>query len=224
MEIKISPSIMVCNIEELKEYLTLFEKVGLDSIHFDVMDGAYVKNIMLGTNIYNDVKRLSKLPIDIHLMVNSPENFIDYFSPKANDRVCFHPETTNQPYKLLQTIGDLGCKAGLVINPGTPLTYLKECINIVDYVMAMTVNPGFAGQELIPDAEIKVKRIKDIIDKSGREIDLFVDGNTTYENSKILKRAGANGFVVGGSSIIRNLDSFESDYQLYVKELYDLKV
>lgn len=222
MKIKISPSIMVCKVEELKDYLTLFEKVDLDSIHFDVMDGSYVNNIMLGTNIYNDVKRLSKLPVDIHLMVNSPENFLDYFSLKKNDRVCFHPETTNQPYKLLQTIGDLGCKAGLVINPGTPLSYLQECINIVDYVMVMTVNPGFAGQELIPDAEGKVKKIKDIIDISSRKIDLFVDGNTTFSNSKILKKAGANGFVVGSSSIIRNIDSFEKDYQLYVKELYEL--
>ena len=222
VEVKISPSIMVCKIEELKEYLLLFEKVGLDSIHFDVMDGSYVKNIMLGTNIYNDVKRISKLPVDIHLMVNNPENFLNYFKPKDNDRICFHPETTNQSYKLLQTIKDLGCKAGLVLNPGTPLSYLEECINIVDYVLVMTVNPGFAGQTLIPDAESKVMRVRNVIDKSCRDIDLFVDGNTTFDNSKLLKKAGANGFVVGGSSIVKNLDTFEKDYKLYTDELQKL--
>lgn len=221
MDIKISPSIMVCKVEELKDYLILFEKVELDSIHFDVMDGSYVKNIMLGTNIYKDVKRLSSLPVDLHLMVNNPENFLDYFNPELDDRVCFHPETTNQPYKLLQTIKSLGCKAGLVINPGTPLTYLQECINIVDYVMVMTVNPGFAGQKLIPDASLKVGRIRKIIENSERNIDLFVDGNTTFENSKVLKSAGANGFVVGGSSIIKDINSFEKDYELYLKELLE---
>lgn len=219
MEIKISPSIMCCKIEEYKPYIDLFEKVGLDSIHFDVMDGNYVKNVMLGTTIYKDVRRLSTLPIDVHFMAFNPEEYIDFYAIQPGDRISFHPETTQQPYKLLQTIKDKGCMAGLVINPGTPLTYLEECIDLLDYVTLMTVNPGFAGQTMVPSAPEKIKRTRALLDKYNKKIDIVVDGNTTLENSLIMKEAGANVFVVGTSSIIKGLDVFEDMYHAYYNEL-----
>ena len=219
MKIKVSPSIMCCKVEEYKPYMELFEEVGLDSIHFDIMDGTYVKNVMLGTTIYKDIKRLSKLPVDVHIMSYRPEEYLEYYDVMPGDRVSFHPETTAQPYKLLQTIKDKGCKAGLVLNPGTPIAYLEECIDLVDYVTLMTVNPGFAGQKMVPDAPKKIKRVRALLDHYGKDIDLVVDGNTTIENSKIMRDAGANLFVVGTSSIIKGLDVFKTMYQEYVDAL-----
>ena len=216
MKVKVSPSIMCCKIEEYKPYMELFEEVGLDSIHFDIMDGTYVKNVMLGTTIYKDIKRLSKLPVDIHIMSYRPEEYLEFYDVMPNDRVSFHPETTAQPYKLLQTIHDKGCKAGLVLNPGTPISYLEECIALVDYVTLMTVNPGFAGQTMVPDAPKKIKRVRELLDHYKKDIDIVVDGNTTIENSRLMREAGANVFVVGTSSIIKGLDKFTSLYKEYV--------
>lgn len=219
MEIKISPSIMCCKIEEYKPYIELFEKVNLDSIHFDIMDGTYVKNVMLGTTIYKDVRRLSRLPIDVHIMSYRPEEYMEFYDVQPGDRISFHPETTAQPYKLLQSIKDKGCMAGLVINPGTPLSYLEECIDLLDYVTLMTVNPGFAGQVMVPSAPAKIRRTRELLDKYGKKIDIVVDGNTTLENARIMKEAGANNFVVGTSSIIKGLDSFEECYNSYLDAL-----
>lgn len=219
MDIKISPSIMCCKVEEYKPYLELFEKVQLDSVHFDIMDGAYVKNVMLGTPIYKDIKRLSKLPVDVHIMSYRPEEYMEYYDIQPGDRISFHPETTAQPYKLLQTIRDKGCKAGLVLNPGTPVSYLEECMDLLDYVTLMTVNPGFVGQKMVPDAPQKIRRVRQLLDAYEKEIDIVVDGNTTIENSRLMRDAGANAFVVGTSSIIRSLDTFEEMYNAYVQEL-----
>ena len=178
---------MCCKVEEYKPYLELFEKVQLDSVHFDIMDGAYVKNVMLGTPIYKDIKRLSKLPVDVHIMSYRPEEYMEYYDIQPGDRISFHPETTAQPYKLLQTIRDKGCKAGLVLNPGTPVSYLEECMDLLDYVTLMTVNPGFAGQKMVPDAPQKIRRVRQLLDAYEKEIDIVVDGNTTIENSRLMR-------------------------------------
>ena len=223
LEVKISPSIMCCKAEEYKVFIDKFETVGLDSIHFDVMDGHYVNNIMLGTNDYKDIKRLSNLPVDVHLMCEGPEKFIDMLDVKAGDRISFHPETTHQPYKLLQTIKERGCKAGLVLNPGTPVYYLDECVHLVDYVTLMTVNPGFAGQTMVPDAINKIKKIRKILDDNGKaDADLEVDGNTTLANSIEMRKAGANIFVVGTSSIVKDVDNFENNYNDYKNKIEEV--
>lgn len=219
MQIKISPSIMCCRVEEFKPYIRLFEKVKLDSIHFDVMDGHYVKNVMLGTTDYQDIKRLTDLPVDLHFMSYRPEEFIEYYQVQKGDRVCFHPETTAQPYRLLQSVKDRGCSAGLVLNPGTPVSYIEECVELLDYIMVMTVNPGFAGQKMVPTAPDKITRIVNLLRQHGKQIDVFVDGNTTPENSIKMRDAGANGFVVGTSSILKSLDTFEEDYSRYYQRL-----
>lgn len=144
---------------------------------------------------------------------------MEYYDIQPGDRISFHPETTAQPYKLLQTIREKGCKAGLVLNPGTPITYLEECIDLIDYVTLMTVNPGFAGQKMVPNAPQKIRRVRKLLDAYGKDIDIVVDGNTTLDNSKIMRDAGANAFVVGTSSIIRGLDTFEDMYKAYVQAL-----
>ena len=219
-EVKISPSIMCCKVEEFKPYLDLFAKVKLDSIHFDVMDGHFVDNVMLGVTTYNDVKRLSDLPVDMHFMCTNSEKFIDMYHIMEGDKISFHPETTYQPYKLLQSIHEHGCSAGLVLNPGTPLGYLEECIDLIDYVTLMTVNPGFAGQKMVPSALEKIERTRKLLDENGKEnADIVVDGNTTMVNAKAMRQAGANVFVVGTSSIITGLDTFEENYRKYKTEL-----
>ncbi|VYT94020.1 ribulose-phosphate 3-epimerase [Clostridium tertium] len=222
MEIKISPSIMCCKVEEYKPYIELFEKVKLDSIHFDIMDGHYVKNVMLGTTVYKDIKRLSNLPVDLHFMAYNPEDYIEYYNVQSGDRISFHPETTAQPYRLLQSIKDKGCLAGLVINPGTPISFIEESIDLIDYVTLMTVNPGFAGQKMVPNAPEKIRRIVELV--NGRNIDVFVDGNTTFENSEIMRKAGANGFVVGTSSIMKSIDTFEEEYYKYIKNIEKVEI
>lgn len=222
--IKISPSIMCCKTEEFKPYIEKFEKVHLDSIHFDVMDGHFVRNIMLGVTSYQDLKRLTKLPVDLHLMCTDPERFIDIFKVQAGDRVSFHPETTWQPYRLLQQIHELGCKAGLVINPGTSLDCVSECADQLDYVTIMTVNPGFAGQKMVPNALEKIHKVHSLLNEAGREdVDIVVDGNTTYENSRKMRDAGANAFVAGTSSILNDLSGFEHNYQAYKYNLEEVK-
>lgn len=210
---------MCCKVEEYKPYIEAFERVQLDSIHFDIMDGSYVKNVMLGTTIYKDIKRLSILPVDVHIMSYRPEEYLEYYEVRTGDSVCFHPETTAQPYKLLQTIQQKGCKAGLVLNPGTPISYIEECIENLDYVTIMTVNPGFAGQTMVQSAPHKIRRVRELLNTYGKEIDIVVDGNTTIENSKLMKNAGANVFVVGTSSILKSVAAFEDLYKEYISEL-----
>ncbi len=215
--IKISPSIMCCKLWEVEPHIRLFEEVGLDSIHFDVMDGHYVKNIMLGTNFYSNIKELTKLPVDLHLMCLESERYIEYFKPQEGDRVCFHPETTNHPYRLLQELRAKGVKAGLALNPGTPVELLREYKNVLDYVLVMTVNPGFAAQTLVPDGIEKIRRVADLLEERGMEdVDVFIDGNTTYENTAKMVAAGANGLVAGTASLMKGLDGFSARYKEYL--------
>lgn len=220
LEMFVSPSIMVPKVTEYKEYIEQFQEYKLSVIHFDVMDGHFVPNIMLGTSVFNDLKEITKIPIDIHLMVNEPERYIPMFNLENGDWVSFHPETTNQPYKLLQTIKSMNCRAGLVISPGTPLSYIEECVDQLDYVTLMTVNPGFAGQKLVPNAFEKLSRIRALLNKYNPQIDLVVDGNTTVENSRKMRTYGANGFVVGSASkILKSPQTFSKYYSEFVTAL-----
>ncbi len=216
--IKISPSIMCSKLWEIEAHIRLFEEVGLDSIHFDVMDGHYVKNIMLGTNYYSGIKELTRLPVDLHLMCMEPERYIEYFKPQEGDRVCFHPETTHHPYRLLQELQGKGLKAGLVLNPGTPVELLREYKHVLDYVLVMTVNPGFAAQTLVPDGIEKISRVTELLQECGMDaVDVFIDGNTTYENAAKMVAAGANGLVAGTASLMKGLDGFKARYEEYLK-------
>ncbi|MCF1684249.1 ribulose-phosphate 3-epimerase [Tetragenococcus halophilus] len=216
----ISPSIMVPKIYEYAEYIKQFDRYDLSVIHFDVMDGHFVPNIMLGTSIFDDLKEMTNIPLDIHLMVHQPENYISMFNIKKDDWVSFHPETTDHPYRLLQTIKELGCRAGLVISPGTPISYLEESIDQLDYVTLMTVNPGFAGQTLVPNTFNKIRRIRNLLDSYDSKIDLVVDGNTTPENSINMAKNGANGFVVGSASkILKSPSTFGEFYEKYMDNL-----
>ena len=200
---------------DLSETIKRIDSSIADGIHVDLMDGIYVHQ----SNSLPNLENISK-PIDIHLMVNEPERYIPMFNLENGDWVSFHPETTNQPYKLLQTIKSMNCRAGLVISPGTPLSYIEECVDQLDYVTLMTVNPGFAGQKLVPNAFEKLSRIRALLNKYNPQIDLVVDGNTTVENSKKMRTYGANGFVVGSASkILKSPQTFSKYYSEFVTAL-----
>jgi ribulose-phosphate 3-epimerase len=187
---------------EIKDYLHAFEQVGVSAVHFDVMDGHYVPNIMLGTNTFNDIHATTNLPIDVHLMCVEPERYISYFKFQEGDWVSFHPEVCNQSYRLMQNLHDKGLRAGLALSPGISVSYLEECLSVLDFVLIMAVNPGFAGQKMVPDHLDKIRRVCRAVGRADHKIEIIVDGNTTAENAKDMHHAGATGFVTGTSSMM----------------------
>ena len=224
MPIKISPSIMCCKVEEFYDYCRLFDTLDIPFIHFDVMDGHYVPNCALGTSQYNDIKRISKLPIDLHFMVTNPEEFIEMFDVKPGDRVAFHPETSKHPYKLLQSLHSKGIKAGLALNPGTSLSYIEELIDQVDYILDMTINPGFGGQTIVPTGLEKIKRIRTFLDDHNKpDAEILIDGNTVIDNAKKMYSNGADVLIVGPSTLMKGPDRFEELYKQYKAEVDSVK-
>ncbi len=219
-KIGIYPSIMCSKPWELKDYIKTFEEVGVDAIHFDVMDGHFAPNIALGTADFQTIRALSSLPIDAHFMVEEPEKIIPYFDLKENDMCSFHPETTRQPYRLLQSLRSKGIKAGLAISPGTSVDYIENCLEVLDFILVMAVNPGFAGQKMVPDHLKKLEKIKNITKKTSRSIEIIVDGNTSVSNSILMLESGADGFVVGTSSLMKHgPEKFKENYKSYYSEI-----
>ena len=219
-KVTIYPSVMCCKPWDLKDYIREFEANGIDGIHFDVMDGHYVPNIMLGMDDFNAIRSITDLPIDVNYMSTEPENFFPWFDWKENDRVSFHPEVSIQPYRLLMAIREKGLKAGYAMSPGIPLGYLEEALPLLDFVLVMTVNPGFAGQKLIPNALEKIARIREIVDKADHKIELVIDGNTTVENARKMLEAGADGLVTGTSSMLKQgPEQFSECYRNYMDSI-----
>ena len=219
-KIIISPSIMCSTPSDMEAYIRQFEKCGIDTIHFDVMDGHFVPNVMLGVRDYQAIKRMTDIPVDIHLMTTAPDVFIDYFNPLPGDWVSFHPETSHHPHRLLQKIQSLGCKAGIALSPGTSVEYVQNMASVFDFVLVMAVNPGFAGQKMVADHLDKQRRIRDVIAATGKHIDIIIDGNTTAANSKLMIEAGATGMVVGTSSMMKEgPGGFERGYRAYIQAL-----
>lgn len=216
----ILPSIMCSTPSNMEGYIREFEKCGIDAIHFDVMDGHFVPNVMLGVRDYTAIKKVTKMPVDIHLMCENPEIFLDYFKPQAGDWVSFHPETAKNPYSLLMNIKNRGCRAGIVLSPGSSVEYVTEMAGVLDFVLVMAVNPGFAGQKMVPDHLPKLRRIKSLIEASGKQIDIIIDGNTTPENARKMIEAGATGLVTGTSSMLKEgPEGFARMYNTYMASL-----
>lgn len=219
-KIGIYPSIMCAKSWEIKEYLKLFEGRKIDAVHFDIMDGHYVPNITIGSNLLKDIREISDLPLDLHFMVERPESIIPFFELKEGDSCCFHPETSNDPYRLLQFLKEKGVKAGLAISQSTPLDYVENTVEILDYLLVMAVNPGFAGQKMLPDHLNKLKRISELLSSRHKDIEIVVDGNTNLQNSCMMLKNGATGFVAGTSSLFRGgPEKFNENYDLYMEGL-----
>lgn len=219
-KVTILPSIMCSTPDNTRDYVRAFEENGIDAIHFDVMDGHYVPNIMLGVRDYQFLKSITSMPVDVHLMCTEPEMFVEYIKPQPGDWVSFHPETARNPYRLIQSIQDRGCRAGIALSPAVPVSYIEEMAGVLDFVLLMSINPGFAGQKLVPDHPDKLRRIHEIIVRSGKNIPVYIDGNTTPENARAMLAGGADGLVVGTSSILKDgPEAFGTHYTAYMKAI-----
>lgn len=204
MKKKISPSVMCVDFFKLEENIRAFEENKIDLLHVDVMDGHFVPNFTLGTDFVKILKEKTNIPLDIHLMVENPENKTDWFQFGKNDYVSVHYESTPHLHKALYNIKNKGAKAMVAINPATSIFVLEEVLDIIDGVLVMSVNPGFAGQSLIPGTLKKIKKLREYLDNKGYEnTQIEVDGNVSFENAKIMNEMGANIFVCGTSSIFK---------------------
>lgn len=200
----ISPSMMCANPLELSKTLEVFEKKGVEYLHIDIMDGVFVPNYTLGPDYCKALRRGCDIPLDIHLMVEKPEDKLAFFGFEKGDIVSVHAESTNHLQRVICKIKETGAKAFVAINPATPICMIEEVLCDVDGVLVMTVNPGFAGQKMIPQTLDKIKRLRALTDKV-----IEVDGNVSYENAYLMKKAGADMFVLGTASIFSKNDSLE---------------
>lgn len=216
----ISPSIMCSTLSDTESYVHAFEDCAVDAIHFDVMDGHYVPNIMLGVRDYAALKKATNLPVDIHLMCTDPEGFVQIMQPAAGDWVSFHPETARNPHRLLIDLKARGCKTGIALSPGVPVSYIDELGTFLDFVLVMAVNPGFAGQKMLPDHLDKLHRVHEAVERYGHKIDIIVDGNTTAANSISMLKNGATGLVIGTSSAMKGgAAQFSENYERYILDI-----
>ncbi|NWG33923.1 MAG: ribulose-phosphate 3-epimerase [Chloroflexi bacterium] len=191
----IAPSILSADFAKLGEEIHACESGGADWIHIDVMDGHFVPNITMGPFIVETCKRITRLPLDVHLMIEQPERHLDAFANAGATTLTVHVETCPHLHRTLQQIKSLGCKAGVVLNPGTPLGSLEAVLGEADLVLVMSVNPGFSGQAFIPQSVARVAEIRRRLDAIGSSAWLEVDGGVTAENAGRLRKAGATAFV-----------------------------
>ncbi len=206
--IKIAPSILSADFSRLGEEVARAEKSGADIIHIDVMDGNFVPNITVGPPVVKAIRAYTKLPIDVHLMIKDPERFIDRFYDAGADMISVHVEECKHLHGTIQSIKQKGIKAGVVLNPATSLSSIKWVLNDVDMVLLMTVNPGFGGQKYIDSLTEKIRELKQMIVKTGLDIDIEVDGGIRPDNIYNVTEAGAN-VIVAGSAIFNAPDMAE---------------
>ena len=206
MEIKIAPSILSANFAKMGEEVQSLEKCGADVVHCDVMDGVFVNNITFGIKMVEDLRKITTLPLDCHLMIVHPEKYGERFAKAGAAIITVHYEACQDNLEeVLKLIKSTGVKCGAVINPDTPVEKIKDVILLCDMVLVMSVFPGFGGQKFIPSALDKLREIRAIIDASGKDIDLEIDGGVTAENVEEIKAAGAN-VIVAGSAVFKAED------------------
>ncbi len=208
-KIKIAPSILSADFSKMGEEVVSLEKCGADVVHCDVMDGVFVNNITFGIKMVEDIRSRTKLPLDCHLMIVNPEKYVERFAKAGADIITVHYEACKDNLKeVLALIKNAGVKCGAVINPDTPVSAIKDVIPMCDMVLLMSVFPGFGGQKFIPEVLDKVREVRQIIDESGKDIDLQIDGGVTDENVVEIKAAGAN-VIVAGSAVFKASDRAE---------------
>lgn len=218
----IAPSILSANFARLGEDVSAVLGAGADIVHFDVMDNHYVPNLTIGPLVCEALRKHGvTAPIDVHLMVKPVDRIIPDFAKAGATYITFHPEGSEHIDRSLQLVRDEGCKSGLVFNPATPLDYLNYVIDKVDMVLLMSVNPGFGGQSFIPSALDKLREARKIIDESGRDIRLEIDGGVKVDNIREIAEAGADTFVAGSAIFGAAKDSDPNVYDTVIKAMRD---
>jgi ribulose-phosphate 3-epimerase len=203
--VKIAPSILSADFSRLGDEVKAVEEAGADWIHVDVMDGRFVPNITVGPLVVESLRKVTKLPLDVHLMIENADQYIEDFANAGADIISVHAEACPHLHRTIQSIKENGAKAGVVLNPATTLFALDEIIEQVDMVLLMSVNPGFGGQTFIGSVLSKIELLRNTLNESGVELDLQVDGGIKPDNAAIIKQAGAN-VLVAGSAIFGSDD------------------
>lgn len=207
--IKIAPSILSADFSKLGQQVQLVEEGGADLLHIDVMDGHFVPNITIGPLVVKSIRPGSKLPFDVHLMIENPEKYIEDFVKAGADIITVHWESTPHIHRCIQMIKNFGIKAGVSLNPATPLNVLDYVLDDIDMVLLMTVNPGFGGQAYMPAVTKKIQLLRKKITEEGRNIDIEIDGGANLDNIYDITKAGAN-IIVAGSAVYNSSDVAET--------------
>ena len=216
-KIKIAPSFLSADFSKAGVEMEQITLNGADFVHLDVMDGSFVKNISFGPKFIKEIRPYTKAIFDVHLMIVNPWNYIKQFADAGADIITVHYEACGDKLaETLKAIKELGVKCGVVINPDTPVSKIADVVELCDMILLMSVFPGFGGQKFIPDVLPKISEARELIEKSGKDIDLEIDGGITKENVKLVKDAGAN-VIVAGSTVFN-----EKDRAKIIKELREI--
>ena len=208
-KVQIAPSILSADFSKMGEEIVSLEKAGADIVHCDVMDGVFVNNITFGIKMIEDIRKVTTLPLDCHLMIVNPEKYVERFAKAGADYITVHYEACKSNLKeVLTLIKSTGVKCGAVINPDTPVSAIQEVLPLCDMVLVMSVFPGFGGQKFIPECLDKLRTLRALIDERGKEILLQIDGGVNEENVAEIKAAGAD-VIVAGSAVFKATDRAE---------------